>query len=68
MMKCRGRYHDEREKTLTLKIGYIYYIMNITCIDMITLELNIYMCRGWRIYKKSLLKEYNGIKDYHTSN
>jgi hypothetical protein len=46
----------EERKNLTLLFGYVYHIMNNTCIHMRTGWLNIYMYRRREIYREPLEK------------
>jgi hypothetical protein len=50
-----------RRENLTLVCGFVYHVMNNTCIHLKIKGPNIYMYRRRRIYKKTLEK-YNNRK------
>jgi hypothetical protein len=51
--KCSGSTREGENKTLTLKIGFVYHDRNNTCIHMSTEDSNIiYMCKRGRIYQE----------------
>jgi hypothetical protein len=53
-MKCNTKSHGrEKKRTLTLKIGSDYHVMNNTCIHLRARGSNIYMYRRGTIYKES---------------
>jgi hypothetical protein len=47
-----ARNRGEERRTLTLKIGYVYHVMNSSCIHLRAEGSNIYMYRRGRIYKE----------------
>jgi hypothetical protein len=50
-----------KERTLTLKSGFVYHVMNNTYIHLRAKDSNIYMYRRGRIYKEPPQK-YNNKK------
>jgi hypothetical protein len=51
--KCSGSMREGENKTLTLKIGFVYHDRNNTCIHMRTEDSNIiYMYKRGRIYQE----------------
>jgi predicted glycosyltransferase involved in capsule biosynthesis len=51
--KCSGSMREGKNKTLTLKIGFVYHDRNNTCIHMRTEDSNIiYMYKRGRIYQE----------------
>jgi hypothetical protein len=59
--KCE-RSSRERKTNLTLKLGFVYHVMNNVCIHLRAKGLNIYIYIEGGKYIKNLLKKYNNKK------
>jgi hypothetical protein len=50
--KSSGSTREGKNKTLTLKVGFVYYVRNSNCIHLRTRSPNIYMYMKGKIYKE----------------